>query len=253
MNTKFRLQARDWLDTGDRKRHFNEEHFAESAPRYDLATRVLSFGQDSFWKHQLIDGLPNLDPEARCLDIACGTGDIAFLLAEKYPDAEITGLDLTREMIEIAESRNHQANLRFVVGDMSRLEPGDQSIDLITGGYAIRNAPDLRQTLMELYRVLKKGGRAAFLDFSKPESSLGQRLQYFLLKFWGGFWGLLLHGTPEIHGYISESLKPFPDYVELEKLFIDTGFEVKESRRFFSGITMIWFLEKRMESPNPPK
>lgn len=245
MNTRFTLRAKDWLDSGERKKQFNEEHFAESAPRYDLATRGLSLCQDSYWKRQLIRGLPNLNSHAHCVDIACGTGDITFLLANRYPDADITGLDLTREMIEIAESRNTRRNIQFSVGDMSRLRLEDESIDLITGGYAIRNAPDLRQALGEFHRVLKNGGHAAFLDFSKPKSSFGKRLQYLLLKFWGGFWGLLLHGNPEIHGYISESLKQFPDLRELEKLFVESGFEIRKSRPFLSGMTMIWFLKKQ--------
>lgn len=161
------LNAAEHLVSSEGKRHFNEVHFAESAPRYDLATRGLSLGQDAAWKRILVAALPDLDAPV-CLDIACGTGDVAFQIAERFPDAEVHGIDLTPDMIEIAKRRGARSRVSFSVGDMSHLDFADASIDLITGSYAIRNAPDLDETLQEFARVLRPGGWAAFLDFSKP-------------------------------------------------------------------------------------
>ena len=106
------------------------------------------------------------------LDLACGTGDVCFLLAERFSNAGIEGLDLTREMLDIAERRNQFGDrVNFVQGDICNLPQASDSKDLITGSYAWRNAPDLLKMLQEIHRVLKPGGVVAFLDFSKSPSA----------------------------------------------------------------------------------
>jgi len=101
MNGRFHLKAREWLDVPERKRAFNERHFAEAASRYDLATRMMSLGRDAAWKRALVGALPSL-PHPVCVDLACGTGDVAFLLAGRYPGGVITGVDLSVPMLAIA-------------------------------------------------------------------------------------------------------------------------------------------------------
>lgn len=244
---KFALRARDHLDTSEGKRHFNEKHFAESASRYDLATRGLSLGQDRSWKRKLVAGLA--DAEApRCVDIACGTGDVAFLLGERFPGGEVLGVDLTADMITVAEKRNRLSNVRFSRGDMSRLPLPDDSVDILTGSYAIRNAPDLEETLEEFARVMKPGGQLAFLDFSKPDAAWLQAIQFGLLRIWGNFWGLVLHGNPEVHGYISSSLKTFPERSRLRDIYARHGFRLVSSQRFLTGMMRLDFL--RFERSN---
>ncbi|MDP2658986.1 MAG: class I SAM-dependent methyltransferase, partial [Candidatus Deferrimicrobium sp.] len=179
MSGRFRLKAREWLDVPERKRAYNERHFAEAAPRYDLATRMMSFGRDAAWKRALVDALPGI-PSPVCLDLACGTGDVAFLLAGRYPEGVVTGVDLSAPMLAIARERNRFANVQFEQGDLCNLPFPDGSIDVVTGSYALRNAPDLRKAIAEVHRVLSPGGVAAFLDFSTPESYRLRQLQYFL-------------------------------------------------------------------------
>jgi len=241
MNQRFNLKASDHLDSAEGKRLYNLKHFAESAPRYDLATRGLSMGQDGAWKRALVAGLP-MKEGAFCLDVACGTGDVTQLLAIKYPDGEIEGVDLTPEMIRIAERRNVNPRVHFRCGDMTHLDLPDQSVDILTGSYAIRNAPDLETVLAEFGRVMKPDGRVAFLDFSKPSGKWRRTLQFWILKLWGGFWGLALHGNPEVHGYISSSIRTFPDRDELERLFSRHGFHLDRSQPFLWGMMMLYFL-----------
>lgn len=240
-NEKFTLRAHDWLHSSEGKKWFNEKHFAESAPRYDLATRLLSLGQDMGWKRRLVASLPEI-PDPVCVDVACGTGDVVFLLAERYREGSFTGVDLTREMIELANARNRNGRIRFHCGEMSRLEMPDKSVDVLTGSYAIRNAPDLAEALAEFHRVLKPGGTLALLDFSKPRSAILQRIQFHLLGLWGGLWGLVLHGNPEVHGYISKSLRSFPDADTLEVKFVESGFELVAARRRFGGMMRQYLL-----------
>jgi demethylmenaquinone methyltransferase/2-methoxy-6-polyprenyl-1,4-benzoquinol methylase len=243
LSERFRLKAREWLDVPDRKRAYNERHFAEAAPRYDLATRMMSLGRDAAWKRALVGALPSL-PSPVCVDLACGTGDVAFLLAGRYPGGVVTGVDLSAPMLAIARERVRFANVRFEQCDMCGLPFPDRSVDVVTGSYALRNAPDLRNAIAEVHRVLSPGGVAAFLEFSNPERSSLRHLQYLLLRGWCGFCGLLLHGTPEIHGYIAESLRVFPARNQLREIFGEQGLGICSDRRFFLGITELLVLRK---------
>ena len=236
MSGRFRLKAREWLAVPERKRAYNELHFAEAAPRYDLATRAMSLGRDAAWKRFLVAALPSFSAPA-CVDLACGTGDVAFLLAQRYPGGTVAGVDISPPMLALARESNRYPNVRFEPGDMAALPFSGASADIVTGSYALRNAPDLRVALAEIRRILRPGGVAAILDFSRPERPFLRRLQYLLLRGWCGFWGALLHGTPEIHGYIAESLEGFPDRRRFLEILGEEGFAVTFSRRFFLGIT----------------
>ncbi|GAB4231878.1 MAG: bifunctional demethylmenaquinone methyltransferase/2-methoxy-6-polyprenyl-1,4-benzoquinol methylase UbiE [Deltaproteobacteria bacterium] len=243
MSGRFRLKAREWLGDPGRKRVYNERHFAEAAPRYDTATRMMSLGRDAAWKRALVASLPDF-PSPVCVDLACGTGDVAFLLAQRYPGARITGVDLSAPMLAVARERNRFANVRFERGDLCALPFPDGSADVVTGGYALRNAPVLRDAVAEVRRVLSPGGAAAFLDFSNPERVLPRRLQSLLLRGWCGLWGLLLHGTPEVHGYVAESLRGFPSRERLAGIFSEAGLERSGGRGFFGGIVRMTVLRK---------
>jgi ubiquinone/menaquinone biosynthesis methyltransferase len=243
MSGRFRLKAREWLDVPERKRAYNELHFAEAASRYDFATRMMSLGRDAAWKGAFVAALPDFASPV-CVDLACGTGDVAFLLAGRYPGGVVTGLDLSPPMLAIARERNRFTNVRFERGDLCDLPFPDGSADVVTGSYALRNAPDLRKAIAEVHRVLSPGGVAAFLDFSNPESPSLRYLQYLLLRSWCGLWGFLLHGTPEIHGYVAESLRLFPARNRLREIFREQGFGMWADRRFFLGITRLLILRK---------
>jgi len=243
MGGRFALKARDHVGVPERKRRFNELHFQEAAPRYGIATRAMSLGRDGAWKRALVSALPDW-PAPSCVDLACGTGDVAFLLAARYPLGSVAGLDIAPAMLAIAGGRNRFPNVRFERGDMGALSYPDASADIVTAGYALRNAPDLRIAIAEVRRVLRPGGVFAILDFSKPGNPVLQRVQYFLLRGWCGLWGILLHGTPEIHGYVAESIKVFPDRRRFLEILWEEGFALIASRRFFLGITEILVLRR---------
>jgi ubiquinone/menaquinone biosynthesis methyltransferase len=240
---KSRLLIGDRLDTADEKRSYTEQAFGEIAPFYDFITRALSFSRDASWKRTLISWLPAHVAPA-CLDLACGTGDLTLALARRYARGDIVGLDIAQPMLDRAMRRSVPENVRFMKGDMGRLPFSPATLDIVTGGYALRNAPDLGTTLAEIRRVLKPGGVAAFLDFSRPESRPLQRAEYWLLKIWAGFWGVLFHRNHEIYGYIAESLNRYPDRAALHRLFEDSGFTVLRARLNFFGITEILMVRK---------
>jgi demethylmenaquinone methyltransferase/2-methoxy-6-polyprenyl-1,4-benzoquinol methylase len=240
---RFTLKLGGHLDSAEQKRFYNTQLFTEIAPRYDLITRGLSFWRDAAWKKDLIASLPSLD-EPFCLDLACGTGDITVLLAQKYPRGRIVGLDITEPMLELARARGSSPHLEFVNQDMSSLRFAPASADIISGGYALRNAPDLETTLDEIRKVLKPGGVAAFLEFSKPTGRVSQFLEYWLLKVWAGFWGILLHRNHEVYGYIAESLRRFPNRRVLRRMFRKKGFTVTSSKLYLFGIIELLVVRK---------
>jgi demethylmenaquinone methyltransferase/2-methoxy-6-polyprenyl-1,4-benzoquinol methylase len=230
-----KLKMHDYIHRPRGKLVFKREMFNVIAPRYDFITRALSLGRDTAWKNQMIRRLPALH-SPKCLDLACGTGDITFRLVLKYPRGAIVGLDLTEAMVTSARSRNRYENVEFTTQNMCCTDFGDHTFDIVTGGYALRNAPILEEALAEIWRVMKPGGTAAFLDFSRPPGWFGQKTEYFLLKTWGGFWGLTLHCNPQVYTYIAESLRQFPDSKQLRKLIAKVGFEIVWSKKHYFGI-----------------
>jgi len=244
VNKRFALRMHDYIHRPDGKLAYNRELFAEIASKYNFITRALSFGSDAYWKDQLIEHLQDME-NPQCLDLACGTGDITFRLAQKYPGGSILGLDLTKGMVARARLKNCHPNSQFVVGDMCRTRFADESFDIVTGGYALRNAPDLERALTEIRRVMRPGATAAFLDFSKPANRFFQRLEIALLKIWGSFWGFTLHRNAEVYTYIAESLKQFPDSEQLKVRLADKGLAVVWSKKHFFGFTETIVCEKR--------
>jgi len=236
-----RMQAK--LAAPEQTRKLNRDLFTLIAPRYDEATRYLSLGRDSCWKDRLVASLPKRRFPV-CLDLACGTGDLCRRLAAKYPAGTIIGLDLTEAMLGQARNRGQLPNLRYGVGDMGHIEQPDNSVDIVTGGYALRNAGDLAEALREIHRVLKPGGIAVFLDFSKSARPWCQQLEHAVLATWGGVWGWLLHRDPRVYAYIAHSLARYPDRCRLEALFQAAGFKVLRTRYAFAGLIQCLTVEK---------
>jgi ubiquinone/menaquinone biosynthesis methyltransferase len=237
------LNIRDAIVTPEKKRVYNEQLFTRVATEYDCATRAMSLGRDRHWKRRLVGLLPDV-PSPNCVDLACGTGDVTFELASRYPTGQIAGMDLTPAMIEVARARCRSGNIKFSVADMCHTLLPDGWADVVTGSYALRNAPVLDDALREVRRILKPGGHAAFLDFAKSSVAWAQALQLPLLKCWGGFWGVVIHGGPE-HAYIAESLRQFPDRKALRARFARHGLELLTSKNCFGGMLEILVLIRR--------
>jgi demethylmenaquinone methyltransferase/2-methoxy-6-polyprenyl-1,4-benzoquinol methylase len=236
LSSPFTLNYSDHRHHPAGKKYYNEQLFSEVAPKYDLVTKALSLGRDAAWKRQLVNALPEEISNPNCVDLACGTGDLCLLLAKRYPQGTVTGIDLTESMLTQARQRRVPGNVAFAQCDMCDTGIESSSVDIVTGSYALRNAPDLELALTEIERILKPGGVAAFLDFSKPTYRPMQVAEYWLLKSWGSFWGWALHGNPEIYAYIAESLALFPDRIHLRTRLSEHGLEPTASRRFFFGI-----------------
>jgi demethylmenaquinone methyltransferase/2-methoxy-6-polyprenyl-1,4-benzoquinol methylase len=187
--------------------------FAAIARRYDLLNDLQSFGLHRRWKRR-VAALAAAAPGVRALDLCCGTGDIAFALARR--GAEATGLDFSPQMLEVAESRRLKnskfkiQNSKFIQGDAQQLPFPDNSFDIVTVGYGLRNLASWERGLDEMFRVARPGARLIVLDFGKPPNALWRRIYFTHLKISVPLIGWLFCGNAQAYAYILESLKHYP-------------------------------------------
>jgi demethylmenaquinone methyltransferase/2-methoxy-6-polyprenyl-1,4-benzoquinol methylase len=220
------------------KRQYVRSLFATIAVRYDLITRVLSYGRDRHWKRRLVM-LAAPVPGTRALDLATGTGDLAFALGAR--GAAVTGLDITEEMIVLARGKaaGKDRPPRFLVGDMVDLPFARGSFDLITTGYGLRNVPDLKAAIAEMHRVLRPGGQALSLDFNRPDNRVVRALYLRYLRVVGGALGWVLHRDPDTYRYIPASIRNYPGAEAVASLMTAAGFSRVEHYRVLGGLMAI--------------
>ena len=204
------------------KQRYVRALFATIADRYDLITVVLSYGQDRRWKRRLVD-LAAPGRGTRALDLATGTGDIAFGLAAE--GAQVVGLDVTLRMIQLARAKiPTRSAAGFIVGDMLALPFPGGSFDVVTIGYGLRNVPDLDTAIAELFRVVRPGGRILSLDFNRPTSRVVRTMYLAYLTLVGSVLGWLLHRDPDTYRYIPASLRTYPGGAGVAALLKRHGF-----------------------------
>lgn len=242
--TRFREQDLDAaMADATRKQGVVTPMFDVIAPRYDAFTRLFSFGMDRSWKRVLIDAIvARAGASRRALDVACGTGDLAFALAGQLRQVRVTGVDPSAEMLAIAQARADEAagsRVDFHLGEMASLPAESASIDIITAGYGFRNVPDLDAAVRECARVLRPGGTLASLDFFVPRNALWRSLFLGYLRVSGNLVGWWWHRTPAIYGYIARSIAAFVTAEDFAALLGRHGFRVIETRsRLLGGIAL---------------
>jgi demethylmenaquinone methyltransferase/2-methoxy-6-polyprenyl-1,4-benzoquinol methylase len=245
----------DALSTPERKARYVARLFATIADRYDLITRLLSYGRDQHWKRRLI-ATAAIEPGERVLDLACGTGDLAFAAAAR--GGKVIGLDLTPRMVQLAQlAQAEQARARgtataasltslttFTVGDMMSLPIADASIDVITTGYGLRNVPVLDDAIREMHRVLVPGGRLLSLDFNRPASAPLRAAYLAYLTVVGSTVGWALHGDPDTYRYIPESIKRYPGAEAVVERLRNAGFREARWEPVLGGLMAIHVARK---------
>lgn len=219
------------------------------APRYDRFTRVFSYGMDRRWKAELMRWTAeSIRENARVLDLACGTGDLAFAAARRATAGEIVGIDASAEMIRVANDRAAaeapSGNVRFEVGDLSTLDASDASVDAIIAGYALRNVPDHERAIAEVARVLRPGGVLATLDFYRPESAVWRALFLRYLAVAGNVVGWLWHREPVAYGYIAKSIEHFVSWQSFSHTLTAHGLRVEGVRTKLLGGVALHFARR---------
>lgn len=235
------------------KANFVTPMFDLIAPRYDDFTRLFSFGMDRGWKRELLsvalavwrakidDSRSTSDSAFDAVDLACGTGDIAFALAAESR-ASVVGIDASQAMIARAQTSLTAAGsqagpgaLRFVVGDLGATGLPDQSADIVTASYAYRNGPPLQQALAESARILRPGGVLAVLDFYKPANIVWRSLFVNYLRLAGNAVGWWWHREPVAYGYIAKSIETFVSAADFTQALHANRFGVVDVRRKLGG------------------
>ena len=191
--------------------------FAAIARRYDLLNDLQSFGLHRRWKRRVIE-LAAVQSGNRALDLCCGTGDLALALARR--GADVTGVDFSPAMLEIAEARRQRSlksnpqsairNPQFIPGDALQIPFPDASFDIVTVGYGLRNLASWEKGLDEMHRVAKPGARLVVLDFGKPANALWRGIYFAHLKCTVPLLGWIFCGNADAYAYILESLKQYP-------------------------------------------
>lgn len=203
-----------FYDPGPRRAARVSDLFAAVAPRYDLINDLQSFGLHRRWKQQLV-AMARGRPGERALDLCCGTGDVTFALARR--GVETVGLDFSEPMLAVADqkfkvqgSKFKVAPARFLRGDALKTPFPDDSFDIVTVSYGLRNLAGWEDGLREMRRVARPGGRLLVLDFGKPDNALWRGIYFGYLKRFVPLLGRIFCGDPETHGYILESLLHYP-------------------------------------------
>ncbi len=204
-----------FYEPGERRAARVIDLFAAIAPRYDLINDLQSLGMHRRWKRRFIQ-LARVQPRERALDLCCGTGDIAFALASQ--GAQVIGLDFSAPMLAVAQTRlagksppaSTATSPQFVRGDAIRIPFSDDSFDVVTIAYGLRNLAGINQGLREMWRVARPGGRLLALDFGKPDNPLWRSLYFGYLKRIVPLFGKVFCGKAETYAYIMESLKHYP-------------------------------------------
>lgn len=211
--------------------------FHTVAPRYDFITRVFSYGMDGRWKRTAV-GKIDLPPDARILDLACGTGDFSLLVRDRYPASRPIAADLTERMLQLARLRGLD---QAVCGDAGRLPFADGAFDGVFIGYGLRNFASLKGAIEEIRRVTRPGGLLVSLDFFLPANGLLRFGYLAYLYAQGTFWGFVLHGRPRVYTYIPDSLRAFVSIGEFSALLQGTGYSrIEEQSYILGGIGLHW-------------
>ena len=216
--------------------------FTNVASKYDIMNDVMSMGIHRVWKDALMDWLVPRDGQ-RLLDVAGGTGDVAFRFLGRAPGASATVLDMTESMLiegqKRAEASQMAEKLDWIVGDAMALPFEDNTFDRYTISFGIRNVTRIPDALAEAFRVLRPGGRLMVLEFSQlPNDGLQKLYDLYSFNVIPRM-GQLIAGDRDSYQYLVESIRRFPDQETFAEMIRDAGFEQVSYRNLSMGIAAL--------------
>jgi demethylmenaquinone methyltransferase/2-methoxy-6-polyprenyl-1,4-benzoquinol methylase len=216
------------------------EMFAEIAPRYDMLNHLLSFNIDKRWRRltvkKLADALSR--PGAAALDLCCGTADLSIELGRA---AQTFGVDFCHPMLEIGLKKCHGEGLpiELIEGDALKVPMASESFDAVTIAFGLRNLESVEGGLKEMHRLLKEGGRAAILEFSRPRVPVFRSLFQFYFSRVLPRIGNRISGSSFAYQYLHDSVQTFPDQKTLAELMQSVGFSNVSYYNLFGGVAAL--------------
>ncbi len=224
------MSSSSYYQEGSERAHQVQHLFTKIARYYDLINDLQSAGMHRVWKRRLISAL-QVSPQDRVLDLACGSGDLAFRLLKAQPRVRAVGGDFTRAMLKVAQSRAQQSNSRdgpvqgWVNLDGLNLPFAENVFDAVMMAYGLRNMADPLRALKEIARILKVGGRLAILDFGRPRNPVIRVSYHSFLRTIQPAIGWLFFQDSGTYRYIYESLMRYPAQEGVTRMLEETGFQ----------------------------
>lgn len=232
-----------------------EEMFDSIAPAYDFMNTAMTFGLHRYWRDRALRmarkelGESAENADFTILDVATGTGDVAFRMASLFPQARIHGVDLSSGMLRIAsEKLDHRSDLKermqFSVGDCLNLEAPDESYSMVTVAYGVRNFERLADGYREMHRVLRHGGVLCVIELSCPVAPLTRTLYNIYSRHVIPAIGRMVSGDSRAYTYLPESIAAAPQRDDMTRLMSDAGFTHTKWRSLTMGAVTIYIAHK---------
>jgi len=221
--------------------------FDKIAGTYDFLNHLLSFGIDIYWRKKVIKNLPARQ-NLKCLDLACGTGDLTIVLAKQDKVEKVTGLDMSKGMVDIGrvkiDKKGYSHKAAMEIGDGVEIPTADEIFDVTTVSFGIRNFPDPQRSLENMYRVIRPGGRSMVLEFSIPKSALFKAIYFFYFRYLLPFVGNLISKHKDAYSYLNETVEDFPYGEDFAQMMKKAGFKNVRFEELTFGIATLYIGEK---------
>jgi len=215
---------------------------------YDFLNHLLSFGLDVVWRKRLISFIPKEDP-LKLLDLATGTGDVLFTLVKNCPNiTQAYGLDLAENMLKVAHAKSDaeklNAQINFRVGNAANIPFPNQSFDVVTLAFGIRNMENVDKVLAEIHRTLTEQGRALILEFSLPKNPVLRSLHLFYLRVIVPIVGAVVSRDASAYRYLNQTIEQFPYGEKFCAIIKKNGFREVKFHPLTGGIATIYEMKK---------
>ena len=224
----------------------NREMFDSISKEYDFINNLITFGAHKKWKKQIVNICKKINPK-KILDLATGTSDIAIELSS-IKECKIIGVDPSSKMLEVGQSKIDNQNLNDKIslekGNAENLKYDDGMFDVVTIGYGVRNFTNLKNSLKEIYRVLKKDGLLIILETSLPSNPLVRAFYNIHTKLYVRIIGMIFSNNSSAYGYLESSAKTFPYGEDFIKILRDVNFINIQSEIKLFGASTIYIAKK---------
>ena len=217
--------------------------FNSIAAKYDFLNHFLSLGIDKLWRRRLVKQLAKSNPR-QVLDIATGTGDLAIQLANHHQLVNITGVDISENMLNIGRGkiwkRKLEERIKLKQANSMNLPFADSEFDAAMVAFGVRNFEDLSKGITEIHRVLKSGGSLYVLEFSMPSKFPMRNLYRFYFRKVLPFVGGIVSGSKSAYTYLPESVFAFPEKEKFVEIMANAGFKNCSYKRLTFGVASIY-------------
>lgn len=233
-----------------------EKMFDNIASSYDFMNHAMSFGLDRVWRNRAVsllkDELGGKTSGLKILDVACGTGDVTFHISKEFSHSHVDGVDLSEGMLrqarakqEAEKNRDFYGRVSFRAADCLDLPFPDESYDVVTVAYGVRNFENLKKGFSEMFRVLKKGGIICVLELCVPRNFIAKTGYKIYTRGLIPLVGRLVSGDRKAYSYLLDSIQRCPDRQKMTSMMSEVGFENERYKTLFPDTVAVYTAHKK--------